>query len=84
MSFLNLVVCKHKLKEYQSVVNITDQVIEMDPDNVKCLYFRGNALVELQEYAKGVETLQRLVTVDPKHAEGRALFERAKKVKKEF
>jgi hypothetical protein len=55
--FLNLVVCKYKLKEYQSVVNITDQVLEMDPNNVKGLYFRGLSFIEVQEYDKGVETL---------------------------
>ena len=55
--FVNLVVCKHKMKEYQSIINITDQVIEMDPNNVKCLYFRGNAFMELQEYEKSVASL---------------------------
>ncbi len=50
VSFLKLVVCKHKLKEWQSVVNITDQVLEMDPNSVKGLYFRGIALLELQEF----------------------------------
>jgi tetratricopeptide (TPR) repeat protein len=48
--FNNLVVCKHKVREFQSIVNITDQVIDMDPNNVKCLYFRGNAFLELTEY----------------------------------
>ena len=47
VTFLNLVVCKHKLKEWQSVVNITDQVLEMDPNSLKGLYFRGNAYLEL-------------------------------------
>ena len=55
--FLNLVVCKHKMDEWQSVVNITDQIIEMDPNNVKCLYFRGLAYLKLQEYIKSVECL---------------------------
>ena len=82
--FLNLVVCKHKLKDWQSIVGITDQILEMDPSNVKCLYFRGNALLELQEHARSVECLAKLVQIDPKHADGRSLFEKAKKVKKEF
>lgn len=77
-------VCKHKLKEWSSIVGITDQVLEMDPNNVKCLYFRGNALLELQEYERSVECLAKLVQTDPKHADGRALFEKAKKVKKDF
>ena len=82
--FNNLVVCKHKRKEWLSIVNITDQVMAMDPNNVKCLYFRGNALLELQEFERSVECLHHLVQVDPSHADGRALYERAKKAKKEF
>jgi|LauGreDrversion4_2_1035121.scaffolds.fasta_scaffold218186_1 cytochrome c-type biogenesis protein CcmH/NrfG len=55
----------------------------MDPNNVKCLYFRGNAFIELQEYGQAIDCLQKLVKLDPNHAEGRALFERAKKIKKD-
>ncbi|TNV81229.1 hypothetical protein FGO68_gene13209 [Halteria grandinella] len=82
--FNNLVVCKHKMREWQSIVNITDQVIDMDPDNVKCLYFRGNAYLELEEYDNSTKCLAHLVQVDPAHKDGRALFEKAKKAKKEY
>ena len=47
VSFVNLVVCKYKLKEFQSIIGITDQILEMDPSNVKGYYFRGKALLEL-------------------------------------
>lgn len=82
--FLNLIVCKAKLKEWDSIVSITDQIIEMDPNNTKCLYFRGKAFLELQEYDKAVETLQKLCQVDPNHTDGRNELARAKKIRKEF
>lgn len=44
---MNLTVCKFKMREWQSIIGITDQVIDMDPNNVKCLYFRGKAYIEL-------------------------------------
>lgn len=44
--FVNLVVCKYKLKEYDSIINITEQILEMDPNNTKALYFRGKAYLE--------------------------------------
>jgi len=50
LTFLNLVVCKYKLKEYESILGITDQIMEMDPNNTKALFFRGKALLERQEY----------------------------------
>jgi cytochrome c-type biogenesis protein CcmH/NrfG len=56
----------------------------MDASNVKALYFRGNALMELQEFDRSIECLSKLVQVDPKHTDGRALFEKAKKVKKDY
>lgn len=83
-SFVNLVVCKYKLKEYESIINITDQIIEMDPNNTKALYFRGKAYLETQEYGKAVEYLTKLCRIDPNHADGRAELERAKKTKKDF
>lgn len=45
VSFTNLVVCKFKLKEHQSVVAITDQIIEMAPNHPKALFFRGKSQV---------------------------------------
>jgi tetratricopeptide (TPR) repeat protein len=81
-TFLNLVVCKYKTKEFESIIGITDQIIEMDPNNVKCLYFRGKALIELKEYSKAVDCFTKLVHVDPNHAEGRKELENAKKIKK--
>jgi len=56
----------------------------MDPNNVKCLYFRGNAYLELEEYENATKCLAHLVQVDPTHKDGRALFEKAKKAKKEY
>lgn len=75
---MNLVVCKFKMREWQSIIGITDQVIEMDPHNVKCLYFRGKAYIELQEYDQAVECLKKLVQIDPSHTDGRKEYERAK------
>ena len=59
--FLNLAVCKYKLKEFASIIGITDQVLEMDPNNVKGLYFRGKAFIETEEFGKAVESFTRLV-----------------------
>lgn len=58
--FTNLVVCKFKTKEYTSVIGITDQILEMDPNHCKALFFRGKSEVELQEYDKAVNTLTKL------------------------
>ena len=56
----------------------------MDPNNTKCLYFRGKAFMETQEYNKAVETLSHLCQIDPNHQEGKNELIRAKKVRKDF
>ena len=83
LCFVNLTVCKFKNKEYESVVNITDQVLEMDPTNAKGLYFRGKAYLELKDHDKAQEALATLVKADPTHTEGRKEYERIKKVRRE-
>lgn len=42
-SFTNLCVCKFKVKEYQSIIAITEQIMDMAPNHVKALFFRGKS-----------------------------------------
>lgn len=72
------------MKEWDSIVNITDQILEFDPNNTKCLYFRGKAFLELQEYDNAVKYLTHLCHLDPSHIDGRNELERARKIRKEF
>ena len=55
-SFLNLVVCKHKMGEWQSVIGITDQVLDesMSPGNIKALYFRAQSLMKVENFEEAV------------------------------
>lgn len=56
--FTNLTVCKFKLQEWQSVVAITDQILEMDPASVKAFWFRGKAFAMLKEWDNAIEALK--------------------------
>ena len=80
-TFNNLTVCKHKMGEWQSVLGITEQVLseQMDPRNVKAMYFRAYALIKTQEFESAVVCLQRLLKVDPEHGEGKKLLVSARK-----
>lgn len=40
--------------------------------------------MELQEFEKSLECLQKLVAIDPSNADGRAMLEKARKVRKDF
>lgn len=76
--FVNLTVCKVKLAEWQSVTLVTEQIVQMDPKNVKALYFRGKAFGELKQYKEAIQTLTDLVKIDPEHVEARKLLKLTK------
>lgn len=80
-TFNNLVVCKHKMGEFVSVLGITEQILgeNMDPKNIKAMYFRGFAMIKTDDFDGAIKCLQNLVNLEPKHAEGQKLLQHAKK-----
>ena len=65
--FMNVVVCKAKQDQWQSVVDVTDQVIEFAPENLKCWYWRGVGQRHVEEYQESMKSLKRAIELDPKH-----------------
>mmetsp|Transcript_17944 Transcript_17944/g.30530 ORF Transcript_17944/g.30530 Transcript_17944/m.30530 type:complete len:88 (-) Transcript_17944:55-318(-) len=74
------------MEEWQSVVGITEQILDerMAPNNVKALYFRAFALLKLEDFDEAVNWAQKLLVVDPNHAEGKTLLVKAKKMRQDF
>lgn len=63
--FTNLCVCKFKIKEYQSVIAITEQIMDMAPNHPKALFFRGKCQYLVEEYSNAIETLTKLCNLEP-------------------
>lgn len=86
MTFCNLVVCKHKMKEWNSVIGITDQILSetMDPKNVKAMYFRAQAQLNMGLYEEAVKTVERLLEIDPEHKEAKKFLTMAKKERQQY
>ena len=86
LTFGNLVVCKHKMQEWNSVIGITEQMLAdtMDPKNTKALYFRAQAQLKSGLYEEAVKTSERLLEVDPEHAEGKKFMVVAKKERQKY
>lgn len=84
--FNNLVVCKHKMEEWQSVIGITDQILDegMDPNNIKAMYFRSQALLKEEEYDQSVDCIEKLLELDASHAEAKKLLARVKKTRQAY
>lgn len=80
---MNVAICKYKAKEFESIIDITNQVIDFNPKSLKAWYFRGRAFFELEEYDQAVQSFKSALEVDPSHKPSRAEYEKAKKVRAE-
>ena len=78
---MNVAVCKYKAKEYESIIDITNQVIDYNPNSLKAWYFRGRAFGERQEYDDAVESFKRALEINPNHKPSKIEFERMKKTR---
>ena len=53
--YLNLAACYLKNKDYNQVTEHCTSALELEPDNVKGLFRRGQAYAKLHEYGKAKE-----------------------------
>ena len=56
----------------------------MDPNSIKCYFFRGKSLLEVQEYDKAVECFKKILLIDPNHGEGKNELARAIKIRNDY
>ena len=77
-------VCKFKRKKYTSIIKMTEKIMEMDPNNVKSLYFRGKAFLEMKDFDPSIDCFYRICQLDPTHSDGKSELIKAKKAKKDF
>lgn len=64
---LNLAACQLQNYSYDCAVENCTRALEIDPNNIKALYRRGTALVQLQEYERAKCDLEQAKNLDPKN-----------------
>ncbi|CAM6096235.1 unnamed protein product [Calypogeia fissa] len=69
---LNNAACKLKLKDYKEAVKLTTKVLEVEPQNVKALYRRGQAYIELYDLDVAEWDYKKALELDPQNREIRA------------
>ena len=62
---LNLAACQLKFLQYPNVVKNCTRVLEMEADNVKALYRRGQALVAMNDFDQAREDLTKAKKLEP-------------------
>lgn len=62
---LNNAVCKLKLKEYKEAAKLCSKVLEIDSKNVKALYRRAQAYIQLVDLDLAELDIKRALEIDP-------------------
>ncbi|MCL4122766.1 UNVERIFIED_CONTAM: hypothetical protein GTU68_041537, partial [Idotea baltica] len=62
---LNLSMCHLKLKNYMAVKEHATKVLEMDPNNVKAYFRRGQALLNLSDVDEAKNDFEKCLSLDP-------------------
>ena len=65
-----------KLKRYDAVVDLAEELVEEMPDFVPGLMVRGIALIGLERYEEAVESFDRAILLDPTGSEAREMKKR--------
>jgi len=61
----NLITCQIKLDEYQEALKNCDQLLKIEPTNVKGLFKKGKLLSYMNEHDRAIELLTKVVTLEP-------------------
>lgn len=64
---LNLALCFLKIKDHASAREACDKVLELDPDNEKALFRRGQANLDLASPELALKDFQEVVRIEPKN-----------------
>lgn len=62
---LNNAACKLKLKDYEEAVKICTKVLDIDDKNIKALYRRANAYINLVELELAKTDIKKALEIDP-------------------
>lgn len=66
-SYLNLSLCYLKINENIEAKNACDSALELDPNNEKGLFRRGQANLALASPEIAIQDFQRVLTIEPKN-----------------
>lgn len=80
----NLLVVKSKLKEWNDVVEFSVKALVIEPKNIKALFFRGKAYLNLLEYDEAIKVFNQILTLEKDNADVIKELAKAKLEKKKY
>lgn len=82
--YLNSAACKLKLKDHKAVVTLCTKVLEMEPENVKALYRRAQAYVQIGESGLAESDITKALEIDPQNRDVRLEYKKLKQKDGEY
>mmetsp|Transcript_17673 Transcript_17673/g.29056 ORF Transcript_17673/g.29056 Transcript_17673/m.29056 type:complete len:177 (-) Transcript_17673:1105-1635(-) len=68
LHFINVAACHLKLSNWEKAESYCTKALKVDEDNVKALFRRGRARIELADFEDAERDLKRVVELDPEGA----------------
>ncbi|GMH30961.1 hypothetical protein Nepgr_032804 [Nepenthes gracilis] len=81
---LNNAACKLKLKEYKQAEKLCTKVLELDSGNVKALYRRAQAYINLVDFDLAEFDIKKALEIDPDNREVKLEYKALKEKVKEY
>ncbi|XP_078156328.1 70 kDa peptidyl-prolyl isomerase-like [Carex rostrata] len=81
---LNNAACKLKLREYKEAEKLCTKVLEMESTNVKALYRRAQAYIQLADFDLAELDIKRALEIDPNNRDVKAEYKVLKEKVKEY
>lgn len=74
LCLLNQAMCQLKLEDFAKAESACTKVLAEEPENIKALYRRAQALGKMGEFNSALLDLKRAAEIDPSNADVRSLF----------
>ncbi|CAD6245936.1 unnamed protein product [Miscanthus lutarioriparius] len=81
---LNNAACKLKLKDYKEAVKLCTKVLELDSQNVKALYRRVQAYIQLADLELAEADIKKALEIDPNNRDVKLEYKTLKEKIKEY
>ena len=65
--YSNLAACQLKLRQFDRVIRNCSKSLEINNDNVKCLYRRANAFLEHKDRESAEKDIKRILELEPEN-----------------
>jgi len=80
---LNKAACHLKLKRFDEVKKACDVILKDESCNVKALFRKAQAELELKEFSSSLALLRKVLEIDPQNREARVMLKQAQQGQKE-